>query len=118
MRARTRAVARGPQIGQLAHSGVTGPTPVTEAIRRCDRLAVDAADRYSQGIIRRGRARLLAMLGHFIEARRELEESEAVPDALLSPVLVAANQSALGELQLFRRDYARAEAAFDCARQA
>jgi tetratricopeptide (TPR) repeat protein len=102
-----------PQIGQLAHASVTGPTPVAEAIRRCDELAREVAgERYSEGLILRGRARLLAMLGRFDEARRQLEESKTVPDALLSPILRAANQAALGELALLAGDHAQAEAAF------
>jgi len=88
--------------------------PVVDAFRRCDELAREVAgERYSEGIIMRGRAKLLAMVGRFEEARRQVEESKSVPDALLSPILRAANQAALGELALLAGDHAQAEAAFE-----
>ena len=70
-----------------AMAALHGPTPVPEAIQRCEELAAEAqSDRRTQGIVTGALAVLLAMRGDFDSARRLATESQALIDDLGSTV--------------------------------
>jgi class 3 adenylate cyclase/tetratricopeptide (TPR) repeat protein len=62
-----------------AMAALHGPTPVPEAIQRCEELAAEAeSDRRTQGIVTGALAVLLAMRGDFDSGRRLATESQAL----------------------------------------
>jgi len=78
---------------QYAQAALHGPTPVPEAIRRCEEIAEEAhGDRRTEGLVKTTLAPLLAMRGGFDEARRLYTEAQAML-AELGPTVVGASTS-------------------------
>jgi len=70
-------------LGTLASSLCHGPTPVGEAIRRCEALrAPHGRDRVLDAIVMRCLSSLYAMAGRFDDARNSVERSSLVLDEL------------------------------------
>jgi class 3 adenylate cyclase/tetratricopeptide (TPR) repeat protein len=101
-----------------AVAALHGPTPVPEAIRRCEEIASEVqGDRRTQGVVTSTLAALLAMRGDFERARGLSREAQALL-AELGPTVVGASTSLetvwverlAGDLaaaeQELRRDYA------------
>jgi class 3 adenylate cyclase/tetratricopeptide (TPR) repeat protein len=78
---------------QYALAALHGPTPVPEAIRRCEEIAAEAqGDRRTQGLVTTTLAALLAMRGEFEDARRLYGDAQAML-AELGPTVVGASTS-------------------------
>ena len=79
--------------GYYALAALHGPTPVPEAIQRCEEIASEAqGDRRTQGVVTSTLAVLLAMRGEFDRARRLAGEAQALL-ADLGPTVVGASTS-------------------------
>jgi class 3 adenylate cyclase/tetratricopeptide (TPR) repeat protein len=76
-----------------ATAALHGPTPVPDAIRRCEEIAGEAhGDRRTQGLVTSILAALLAMRGEFDRARRLAKDAQALL-ADLGPTVVGATTS-------------------------
>ncbi len=103
-RAETRAAAG------LSISLLYGPTPVPEAIRRCDELVQRASsDRRTVALIDAQLAQLHAMLGEFDTARRLYRETKATLDDLGVRVLADSTSIDSSRVEILAGDYAAAE---------
>jgi class 3 adenylate cyclase/tetratricopeptide (TPR) repeat protein len=79
--------------GYYALAALHGPTPVPEAILRCEEIASEAqGDRRTQGVVTSTLAVLLAMRGEFDRARRLAGEAQALL-ADLGPTVVGSSTS-------------------------
>jgi class 3 adenylate cyclase/tetratricopeptide (TPR) repeat protein len=79
--------------GYYALAALHGPTPVPEAIQRCEEIASEAqGDRRTQGVVTSTLAVLLAMRGEFDRARRLAGEAQGLL-ADLGPTVVGASTS-------------------------
>jgi tetratricopeptide (TPR) repeat protein len=79
--------------GYYALAALHGPTPVPEAIQRCEEIASEAqGDRRTQGVVTSTLAVLLAMRGEFDRARRLAGEAQALL-ADLGPTVVGSSTS-------------------------
>jgi class 3 adenylate cyclase/tetratricopeptide (TPR) repeat protein len=92
-----RRVNDGRQIrlaaAHYAVAALHGPTPVPEAIRRCEEIASEVrGDRRTQGVVTSTLAALLAMRGDFERARSLTREARALL-ADLGPTVVGATTS-------------------------
>jgi class 3 adenylate cyclase/tetratricopeptide (TPR) repeat protein len=76
-----------------ALAALRGPTPVLEAIERCEEIVAEAAgDRRTQGVVKSTLAALLAMRGEFERARSLGRDAQALL-ADLGPTVSAASSS-------------------------
>jgi class 3 adenylate cyclase/tetratricopeptide (TPR) repeat protein len=76
-----------------ATAALHGPTPVAEAIRRCEEIIAEVqGDRRTQGVVTSVLAALLAMRGNFNRARGLYKEAQALL-ADLGPTVVGASTS-------------------------
>jgi class 3 adenylate cyclase/predicted ATPase len=92
-------------IALLAQALEYGPTPVPEAIRRCEELRESVRDDAEvRAAIASTLAGLQAMLGHFDEARVLAEESMTVYDALGLKYMRAARSLSTGTIELLAGD--------------
>jgi class 3 adenylate cyclase/tetratricopeptide (TPR) repeat protein len=93
-----------------ALAALHGPTPVPEAIQRCEELASEAqGDRRTQGLVTIALAVLLAMRGDFERARRLAAESKALLTELGSTVSGAATSLETAWVERLAGDLAAAE---------
>jgi class 3 adenylate cyclase/Flp pilus assembly protein TadD len=100
----------GRAAGQYAIAALHGPTPVSEAIRRCEELASEAqGDRRTQGLVTSHLAALLAMRGDFEEARRLYVEAQAMLGELGPTVVGASTSLASSVVERLSGDLAAAE---------
>jgi class 3 adenylate cyclase/tetratricopeptide (TPR) repeat protein len=103
---------------QYAVTALHGPTPVPEAIRRCEEIVAEAeGDRTTAGLVRSVLAYLYAMNGDFGQARRLYTDARALLEEVGGTVVAAstslescgverlAGDSTAAEREL-RRDYA------------
>ena len=103
--------------GHYALAALRGPTPVLEAIERCEGIILEArGDRRTQGVVKSTLATLLAMRGEFERARELARDAQALLDDL-GPTVSSASSSLeiawlerlAGELEAaereLRRDY-------------
>jgi class 3 adenylate cyclase/predicted ATPase len=94
-------------LGQLAFSALSGPTPVDEAVARCQRLVTEAGDdRLVKANVARYLAVLEAMRGNFGDARGLVGEARATYEDL-GMRLTAQSSIALayGAIELLAADY-------------
>ncbi|HET6657365.1 MAG TPA: adenylate/guanylate cyclase domain-containing protein [Gaiellaceae bacterium] len=92
-----RAANDGRQIrlaaAHYALAALHGPTPVPEAVRRCEEIASEVqGDRRTNGMVTSTLAALRAMLGDFDGARRLYKEAQAMLGEL-GPTVVGASTS-------------------------
>ncbi|HKO75485.1 MAG TPA: adenylate/guanylate cyclase domain-containing protein [Gaiellaceae bacterium] len=100
----------GRAAGQYAIAALHGPTPVPEAIRRCEELASEASgDRRTQGLVTSHLAALLAMRGDFEEARRLYVDAQAMLGELGPTVVGASTSLASSVVERLSGDLAAAE---------
>jgi class 3 adenylate cyclase/tetratricopeptide (TPR) repeat protein len=100
----------GRAAGQYAIAALHGPTPVSEAIRRCEDLASEAqGDRRTQGLVTSHLAALLAMRGDFEEARRLYADAQAMLGELGPTVVGASTSLASSVVERLSGDLAEAE---------
>ena len=100
----------GRAAGQYAIAALHGPTPVSEAIRRCEDLASEAqGDRRTQGLVTSHLAALLAMRGDFEEARRLYVDAQAMLGELGPTVVGASTSLASSVVERLSGDLAAAE---------
>jgi len=93
-----------------AHSVKYGPTPVPEAIVRCERLVEEVrADRRSVAAIQASLAQLYAMRGEFDRARATYASSRAMLEELGGGVLSASTSLDSSCVEMLAGDYAAAE---------
>ncbi len=103
-RAETRAAAG------LSISLLYGPTPVPEAIRRCDELVRrTSSDRRTVALMDAQLAQLHAMLGEFDTARRLYRETKATLDDLGVRVLADSTSIDSSRVEILAQDYPAAE---------
>jgi tetratricopeptide (TPR) repeat protein len=69
-------------LGELAAALFYGPTPVPEALERCEELLDDASDRVGRANVLAFMSGLDAIDGRFDEARQHLSEAEGTYDEL------------------------------------
>ena len=75
---------------QYATAALHGPTPVEEAIRRCEEIIEDAGDdRRTEGLVRSLLAYLYGMRGDFAEARRLYTQARGMLEGLGRSVVAA-----------------------------
>jgi class 3 adenylate cyclase/tetratricopeptide (TPR) repeat protein len=88
-----------------------GPTPVPEAIGRCEALVEQVrGDRGTEALVRSALAQLLAMDGRFAEAREEMEAARHALLELGRTVLAASLSSDAWRIDLLAGDPVAAEA--------
>ena len=103
-----RLATRG-AIG-YAVSALRGPTPATEALRRCEQLAVDVAgDRKAEAVIFGVLAWLNAMRGKFDEARALYGKARSMLHDLGPSVTAASTSTESSRVELLAGDLAAAE---------
>ena len=103
-----RLVARG-AIG-LSMTLLLGPTPVPEAIARCERMLADGlSDRLAIGKIVCTLATLRAMNGEFDAARERYQHGRALLSELGQGVLAASTALDLAQVEWLAGDFSRAE---------
>ena len=79
--------------GHYALAALRGPTPVLEAIERCEEIVLEAqGDRRTQGVVKSTLATLLAMRGEFERARDLARDAQALLDDL-GPTVSSASSS-------------------------
>ncbi len=95
---------------QYAIAALHGPTPVPEAIRRCEEIASEAqGDRRTQALVISHLAALLAMRGDFEEARRLYLDAQAMLGELGPTVVGASTSLATSCVERLAGDLAAAE---------
>lgn len=93
-----------------AQSAVYGPTPVAEAIERCEELVERAADdRRTRALVGASLAELYAMRGEFDRARGVHAESRRTLDEIGAALLAASGSIALAQIELLGGELPRAE---------
>jgi len=99
-------------LAELASALFFGPTPVEDAIRRCDELLDEATDKTGRANVLVYRGGLEGMLGRFDAGRKLISEAAATYEDL-GEVYALANNSGrvLGRLELIAGDFPAAEAA-------
>jgi predicted ATPase/class 3 adenylate cyclase len=103
-----RLATRG-AIG-YAVSALRGPTPATEALRRCEQLAIDVAgDRKAEAIIFGVLAQLHAMRGDFEKARALYGQARSMLHDLGPSVTAASTSTESSRVELLAGDLAAAE---------
>ena len=116
-----RVVDLGRQIGdtRLAASGAVGyatsvllgPTSVSEAIPRCEQLAIDVSgDRKAEAVILRTLAQLVAMQGRFDTARELYTQSDELIADLGPSITGSASALESSRVEVLAGEYAAAEA--------
>jgi predicted ATPase len=97
-------------LGWVASSQVYGPTPVAEAIRRCDAIWSEVTGNpVAAGAVPAALAGLHAMEGRFDRARELLTTSHAVFEELGLPIWAAASHTAAGTVEVLAGDPVAAE---------
>jgi tetratricopeptide (TPR) repeat protein len=101
-------------VGEIAQALYLGPTPVHEAIRRCETLiSEEAPDRYGRANIDTYLGGLVAQAGRFDEAHRLIDSARAAYDDLGQRASAATFARAiLGDVQLLACDLEEAESTF------
>jgi class 3 adenylate cyclase/tetratricopeptide (TPR) repeat protein len=95
---------------QYAIAALHGPTPVPEAIRRCEEIAAEAqGDRRTVGLVSSTLAPLLAMRGNFDEARSVYLDAQAVLAELGRTVVGASTSLATCLVERLAGDLSAAE---------
>jgi tetratricopeptide (TPR) repeat protein len=103
-----RLATRG-AIG-YAVSALHGPTPATEAIRRCEQLAIDVAgDRKAEAVIFGVLAQLHAMRGEFEQGRTLYGKARSMLDDLGPSVTAASTSTESSRVEVLAGDLAAAE---------
>ncbi len=103
-----RAETRG--ASGLSISLLYGPTPVPEAIARCEELATGAgSDQRTVALINAQLAQLYAMRGDFARARALYRSTKATLDDLGAGVLAASTSIDSSRVEMLAGDYAAAE---------
>ena len=103
-----RLATRG-AIG-YAVSALRGPTPATEALRRCEQLAIDVAgDRKAEAIIFGVLAQLHAMRGDFDKARALYGQARSMLHDLGPSVTAASTSTESSRVEVLAGDLAAAE---------
>jgi tetratricopeptide (TPR) repeat protein len=99
-------------LAELAAALYLGPTPVPDAIRRCDELLEEATDRAGRANILVYKGGLEALAGHFDAGRSTIAEASSTYEEI-GEVYALANNSGrvLGRLELVAGDYRAAELA-------
>jgi class 3 adenylate cyclase/tetratricopeptide (TPR) repeat protein len=95
---------------QYAVAALHGPTPVSEAIRRCEEIVAEAAgDRRTEGLVRSLLAYLYGMRGDFQEARRLYTGARAMLEELGGTVVAASTSLASCGVEMLAGDPNAAE---------
>ncbi|HET6380906.1 MAG TPA: adenylate/guanylate cyclase domain-containing protein [candidate division Zixibacteria bacterium] len=111
--ARTAGSARLERRGAVvyAQSALFGPTPVPDAIRRCEELlATVRGDRRSEALVRSPLALLYAMTGQFDRARTTYAEARKMLTDLGTGLLAAATSTWLAQIEILAGGLETAEA--------
>jgi DNA-binding SARP family transcriptional activator len=97
-------------LGELAAALYYGPTPVRQAIERCDHLMEESADRVGRANVLVFHGGLVAQLGDFGEARDLVASATATYEDLgQRPAVTAYCAGVLGDIELLAGDPAAAE---------
>jgi tetratricopeptide (TPR) repeat protein len=95
---------------QYAVAALHGPTPVAEAIRRCEEIIADAGDdRRTEGLVRSLLAYLYGMRGNFPEARRLYTEARVMLEGLGRSVVAASTSLDAYGVEMLAGDLVAAE---------
>jgi tetratricopeptide (TPR) repeat protein len=86
-----------------------GPTPVPEALARCQELLREDLDRQSEALVLCGLARLLALRGEFDEGRALLAKAERLRDDLGTNLLVPLTSLHSTQLETLAGNFEAAE---------
>jgi class 3 adenylate cyclase len=98
-------------LSSLAFAALYGPTPVADAMARCEQILVDAAgDRKSEALTLSVLARLLGMQGEFDRARDLYHQSRASLEELGWKLHAALTSLVSGPLEMSAGDLEAAEA--------
>jgi class 3 adenylate cyclase/tetratricopeptide (TPR) repeat protein len=93
-----------------AITALTGPTPVPEAMARCEEIVREAEDdRRTEGLVLCALAHLKAMLGRFDDARADIARAKSILEDLGVAVLAAATSLDSGPIEMLAGDPAAAE---------
>jgi tetratricopeptide (TPR) repeat protein len=93
-----------------AYSLVDGPTPVGEAIARCEEMIARGLEqKQAEAIVHASLGCLVAMNGEFERARTEYRRGRAMLDDLGAPVLAASTSLVLARIELLAEDPQAAE---------
>ena len=93
-----------------AQAALYGPTPVDEAIARCEELAAAAVgDRRTEALIRHSLVQLYGMQGRFELARTTWNEADQMLKDLGMGLFSAAISTSLGQVELLASDLDAAE---------
>src|SRR5207249_8804460 len=93
-----------------AITAVYGPTPVADAMARCEEILGEAeGDRRTEGMVLCALAHLLAMQGRFDEARSRYRRARAVLEDLGVHVLAASTSLDSGPIEMLAGEPAAAE---------
>jgi class 3 adenylate cyclase/tetratricopeptide (TPR) repeat protein len=94
----------------LARAALVGPTPVDEAIRRCESILEQASgSRTLEAVVAMIQAYLEAMRGRFGEARALYEDASAKLEDLGQVVYLAALRAWIGEIEMLAGNVRAAE---------
>ena len=100
-------------LSELAAALFYGPTPVPEAVERCERLLAETTDRTSGAQLLVYLAGLRALAGRFDDALELMNESESILRELGETYAIANNSGRiLGRIQLLAGDPQQAERTF------
>jgi DNA-binding SARP family transcriptional activator len=100
-------------IGEIANGLYYGPTPVSVAIDRCEKLRRTAVDRYGKANVEVYLGGLVAQTGDFRGARRLVSSAKEAFDELGQRASAATYSAAvLGDIELLEDDALGAEATF------
>jgi DNA-binding SARP family transcriptional activator len=99
-------------LAELAAALLYGPTPVPDAVRRCDELLAEATDKAGRANVLVYKGGLEALAGQFDTGRSMVAEAASTYEEI-GEVYGLANNSGriLGRLELIAGDYAAAEVA-------
>ena len=93
-----------------AQAALFGPTPVDEAVARCEELAAGAAgDRRTEALVRNSLAQLYSMQGNFDLARSTWTTADAMLRELEMALFSAALSITRGQIELLAGDLGTAE---------
>jgi class 3 adenylate cyclase/tetratricopeptide (TPR) repeat protein len=97
-------------VPNFAFNALYGPTPVPEAIARCEMLLAKATDdRRAEALVRGALAQLRAMRGEFEEARELCLQSRAILEDLGERVLAASRSLDSARVEMLAEDPDAAE---------
>ena len=97
-------------IPNSAFSALYGPTPVPEAVARCEALLAKATDdRRAEALVRGALAQLRAMRGEFDEARELCMRSRSILEDLGERVLATSRSIDAGRVEMMAEDPEAAE---------